>query len=434
VLNGDASVYLATYFRKRIIDQEIMPEVEKILAQSVGGVISREKGRMELLQSRTRQVDSAMSGKLGSLTRHLKKLVNDTQQQICNEVTLQLLEQRKKHTSSQTIESPVADDYKFAKLALEEARKSVAEGDNKPHPKVGAVVVKDGQALSVAHRGEVLGNHAEFMALEKKLADSPVAGATVYTTLEPCTTRNHPKVPCADRLVERRVGRVVVGMLDPDERITGRGIQRLRNADIRIDFFPHALMKEVEELNRDFTRHCKHQTQSLSTGTIPLSNEVVSPAVDPAQLPQHKSRAFNWHKEWKEMEADFKRIENPLVFAECGPDLNGADTWQIRSDLNSVDIEPYKALCELAGSRLIASSPPIPLTETTKSQLENWIRWLCHVRDVQGFTTPMMHSRKAKNGSLNHYEGGLIENLAGRSALVCIKCRATTYPSRQQPS
>ena len=102
------------------------------------------------------------------------------------------------------------DDYRFAKLALDEARKSVSEADDKPHPKVGAVVVKDGQVISVAHRGEVLGNHAEFVALEKKLADSPVAGATVYTTLEPCTTRNHPKIPCAERLVERRVGRVVI--------------------------------------------------------------------------------------------------------------------------------------------------------------------------------------------------------------------------------
>jgi pyrimidine deaminase RibD-like protein len=126
---------------------------------------------------------------------------------------------------------------------------------------VGAVVVKNGELLGVAHRGEAPGNHAEFTALEKKLANSAVAGATVYTTLEPCTTRTHPKVPCADRLVERRVARVVIGMLDPDERIRGRGVQRLRDGDIRIDFFPHDLMKEVEDLNREFTRHCKQQTQ-----------------------------------------------------------------------------------------------------------------------------------------------------------------------------
>ena len=236
-----------------------MPEVDKILMQSVGGVISREKGRMELLQKRTRQVDSGVSAKLGSLTRHLTKMVNETQQKIRNDVTLHMLEMKKQSAGSQKTEQPVTDDYKFSKLALDEARKSVAEDGDRPHPMVGAVVVKNGEVLGVAHRGEAPGNHAEFTAHEKKLADSAVAGATVYTTLEPCTTRNHPKVPCADRLVERRVARVVIGMLDPDERITGRGVQRLRDGDIRIDFFPHDLMKEVEELNRDFTRHCKHQ-------------------------------------------------------------------------------------------------------------------------------------------------------------------------------
>src|SRR5271170_4792038 len=114
-------------------------------------------------------------------------------------------------------------DRKFAQLAIEEARKSVAENDDKPHPWVGAVVVKDGKMLCAAHRGEVPGNHAEFVALEKKLSGQTVAGATVYTTLEPCTTRTHPKVPCAERLVERKVARVVIGMLDPNPDICGRG-------------------------------------------------------------------------------------------------------------------------------------------------------------------------------------------------------------------
>jgi pyrimidine deaminase RibD-like protein len=120
---------------------------------------------------------------------------------------------------------------------------------------VGAVVVKDGKVLSVAHRGEIAeGNHAEFVALERKLANVTLTGATVYTTLEPCTTRTHPKVPCAERLVERKVARVVLGMLDPDERIRGLGQMRLRTANIATQFFPTNLMSEVEELNREFAR------------------------------------------------------------------------------------------------------------------------------------------------------------------------------------
>jgi pyrimidine deaminase RibD-like protein len=171
-------------------------------------------------------------------------------------------------------ESEDADDAKFARQALDQARKSVSEPDGKIHPKVGAVVVKNGKVLSQSHRGELPQNHAEFIALERKLPDDAVSGATVYTTLEPCTTRNHPKIPCTDRLIERKVARVVVGMLDPDMRITGRGIRKLRDANIVIDFFPSDIMKEVEELNREFTRFCEQQNNARNSDGAKLEAQV----------------------------------------------------------------------------------------------------------------------------------------------------------------
>lgn len=148
---------------------------------------------------------------------------------------------------------PLVDDDRFARMAVDEARKSTAE-DDREHPMVGCVVVKDGQVLATAHRGEMKGCHAEFIALEKKLGDATLSGCTVYTTLEPCTTRNHPKIPCADRLIERKVARVVYGMLDPDPRICGKGIRRLQERKIEVKWFAHELVMELEELNRHFTR------------------------------------------------------------------------------------------------------------------------------------------------------------------------------------
>src|SRR5260370_33972380 len=89
--------------------------------------------------------------------------------------------------------------------------------------------------------------------------------------MEPCTAGNHPKVPCAVRLIERRVSRVGIGLLDPDVRITGRGQRELRKAGIATDFFPTALMAEVEDLNRDFTRFCE---QNVRTEVGPVNMEL----------------------------------------------------------------------------------------------------------------------------------------------------------------
>lgn len=156
-------------------------------------------------------------------------------------------------------------DLRFMRLAIKEAQRCKAE-DDRCHPMVGAVVVKNDECVGTAYRGERRrGDHAEFIVLEKKLPRRSLAGATVYTTLEPCTTRNHPKVPCAQRLIDRKVSRVVVGMLDPNQMITGRGIRKLREANIAVDLFPPDLMAQVEDLNRDFTRS---QAEKSVTGTV----------------------------------------------------------------------------------------------------------------------------------------------------------------------
>jgi pyrimidine deaminase RibD-like protein len=171
--------------------------------------------------------------------------------------------------------SSATEDHKFARLAIEEARKSVPE-DDRVHPKVGVVVVKDGRILATAHRGEFPQCHAEYVAMEKKLADASLAGSTVYTTLEPCTSRNHPKVPCATRLAERKVARVVIGMLDPDERISGRGQRALRKAGIATELFDHDLMTDIEELNRDFIREREQRilTSDEQNGSrVPIPTE-----------------------------------------------------------------------------------------------------------------------------------------------------------------
>ncbi len=156
------------------------------------------------------------------------------------------------------------DDRHFARLAIEEARRSVAE-DDRPHPRVGAVVVKNGKILAKAHRGENPKSHAEYVALEEKLSNETLAGATVYTTLEPCIKRNPPKICCAQRLVERKVARVLIGMLDPNPDIRGLGDQLLSEAGIEVQLFPRDLRAQVEEMNREFIRDQKEKWKARTS-------------------------------------------------------------------------------------------------------------------------------------------------------------------------
>jgi pyrimidine deaminase RibD-like protein len=142
----------------------------------------------------------------------------------------------------------------YMELSIELARKCVSE-EGKVSPKVGAVVLDVNGNVSGAYRGEVAGgSHAEYCLLEQKLAEATLAGATLFTTLEPCTSRNHPKIPCAERIVERRIKKVYIGVLDPNPRIRGKGELRLRDAGIEVGRFDSDLMPIIEEMNRNFAR------------------------------------------------------------------------------------------------------------------------------------------------------------------------------------
>ncbi|MGA8286592.1 MAG: deaminase [Candidatus Sulfotelmatobacter sp.] len=173
------------------------------------------------------------------------------------------------------------DDRHFELMAIEEARKSIPE-DGRPHPRVGVVIVKEGKVLAKAHRGESPKSHAEYVALEQKLSGETLAGAAVYTTLEPCIKRNPPKICCAQRLAERKVARVFIGMLDPNPDIRGLGDQLLSEAGIDIQLFPRDLRVQVEEMNREFIRDQKQKFRARqSLVEIQMTKQSVSVEAEP---------------------------------------------------------------------------------------------------------------------------------------------------------
>jgi diaminohydroxyphosphoribosylaminopyrimidine deaminase/5-amino-6-(5-phosphoribosylamino)uracil reductase len=141
-------------------------------------------------------------------------------------------------------------DERFMRRALALARKG--EGNVSPNPLVGAVIVRDGRIIGEGwHRccGE---NHAEINAVRD--ATENVAGATFYITLEPCS--HHGRTPpCAETLIAYRPGRVVVGAVDPNPVVSGRGIKALRQSGIETEV--GVLDAACREINRVFFKYIR---------------------------------------------------------------------------------------------------------------------------------------------------------------------------------
>ncbi|MDC5850383.1 bifunctional diaminohydroxyphosphoribosylaminopyrimidine deaminase/5-amino-6-(5-phosphoribosylamino)uracil reductase RibD [Vibrio europaeus] len=100
-----------------------------------------------------------------------------------------------------------------------------------PNPPVGCVLVKNGEVVAEGYTQSIGGNHAEVQALESYSASKE--GMTAYVTLEPCSFVGRTPA-CANTLVESGVRHVVVAMLDPDTRNSGKGIEILRQAGVSV--------------------------------------------------------------------------------------------------------------------------------------------------------------------------------------------------------
>lgn len=132
--------------------------------------------------------------------------------------------------------------------ALELAQKGA--GWVAPNPMVGAVIVKDDRIIGSGYHKKYGGPHAEVNAVANATED--VQGAVIYVTLEPCC--HYGKTPpCADLLVEKKISRVVIGSLDPNPLVAGKGVQKLKEAGVEV--ICGVLKEQCDFVNRVFLHY-----------------------------------------------------------------------------------------------------------------------------------------------------------------------------------
>ena len=122
------------------------------------------------------------------------------------------------------------DDERFLRLALELGRRGL--GNTWPNPAVGTVIVKDGVIVGRGWTQPGGRPHAETQALKR--AGEAAQGATLYTSLEPCSHTGKTR-PCADAIVRAGVARVVSALEDPNPEVAGQGHKKLTDSGIRVD-------------------------------------------------------------------------------------------------------------------------------------------------------------------------------------------------------
>jgi diaminohydroxyphosphoribosylaminopyrimidine deaminase/5-amino-6-(5-phosphoribosylamino)uracil reductase len=124
---------------------------------------------------------------------------------------------------------PNEGDRPFMQRCLQLAQK--AAGHTAPNPMVGAVVVKEGVILGEGFHPKAGEPHAEVFAL--RAAGDRAQGATLYVNLEPCNHTGRTP-PCSEAVIAAGIQRVVVGMVDPNPKVAGGGIRRLRDAGLEV--------------------------------------------------------------------------------------------------------------------------------------------------------------------------------------------------------
>jgi len=227
-----------------------------------------------------------------------------------------------------------AADQSFMARALQLARLGLFS--THPNPRVGCVIVRDGEIVGEGWHQRAGEPHAEVHALRQ--AGERAGGATAYVTLEPCS--HHGRTgPCAEALVSAGVSRVVAAMSDPNPLVAGRGLRRLQEAGIEVRC--GVLEAEAAELNAGFIKR-------MQSG-LPLVRVKLAMSLD------GRTAMASGESQW--ITGPAARAEVQRLRARSAAVLSGADT--VLTDGARLTVRPSELQVDAEQTALAASRPPL---------------------------------------------------------------------------
>ena len=157
-----------------------------------------------------------------------------------------------------------------------------------PNPMVGCIIVKNGQIIAEGWHNVAGENHAEINALSQ--AGAKAKGATVYVSLEPCC-HNGRTGPCTKALITAQVKKVVIATLDPNPKVTGKGMQKLIDAGIAVEI--GILEKQASELNTIFFKYQKqHKPYVFAKWAMSLDGRISVNGNDSKQISSSDANVY----------------------------------------------------------------------------------------------------------------------------------------------
>lgn len=145
-----------------------------------------------------------------------------------------------------------SEDVRYMARAIRLAENGLFTTD--PNPRVGCVIVNNGEIVGEGWHERTGGPHAEVVALRE--AGARAKGATVYVSLEPCCHQGHTP-PCTDALINAQVSRVVAATMDPNPAVSGQGLAVLQTTGIAVEI--GLLETQARQLNPGFIRRMQQQ-------------------------------------------------------------------------------------------------------------------------------------------------------------------------------